>query len=165
MIIGHHRRRPSSRRRQRGATIVETAIVLPIFFTLVFGGIDVGRGVFQTSQATGAAADGARVGVLDHTQADVPGSPAHQAIVEAVEGRLAGQAHDPVVVTCLTSSGDSGSKDAVSCADADPDTDFLRVQVAWRFRPVSFVGSRFPVTDITGTATMLIIRQPTPQAP
>ena len=168
MRVAHGRDVATSRRHRRregGVALVEAAIALPIFFTMVLGVVDIGLAVLQTSQATSAAADGARVGILDHTQADVVGSDDHDAIVEAVEGRLVGQDVDEISVTCLTSSAASGGTHATGCASADPDTDFLRVEVTWTFQPVSFIGHGLPIRDIEGTATMGIVRQPTASDP
>ncbi|WCO68872.1 pilus assembly protein [Iamia majanohamensis] len=153
------------RRRERGVALVEAAIALPIFFSMVLGVVDIGLGVLQTSQATSAAADGARVGILDHAEADVVGSADHDAIVEAVEGRLVGQDVDEIAVSCLTSSAASGGTHATSCASADADTDFLRVEVTWEFQPVSFIGHGLPIRDIEGSATMAIVRQPSSSDP
>lgn len=160
MRLSHHPRRAVGPRRapqaQRGVTMVEAAIVLPIFLTMVLGFIDVGVGVFQTSQATGAAADGARVGILHHAEADVSGSAAEQAIEDSVRARLVGQDIESIVITCLTEA-----KSEVGCGSVDPDSGFLRVEVSWPFEPISFVGAAFPDQDIRGSATMAIIRQPT----
>lgn len=136
---------------QRGVTIVEAAFVLPVFFMMVLGFIDVGFGVFQTSQATGAAADGARAGILWEDD-----SPDEEAIEEAVHGRLAGQDVEDIDITCLASD-----RTEVTCPSVDADTGFLRVEVSWPYTPLSFVGAAFPDQDITGSATMALVRQPT----
>ncbi len=154
MTLSHQRATaPSPRRshhRHRGVTIVETAIVLPLFLTMVFGFIDVGLAVFQTSQATSAAADGARAGILWE-----PDSPQEAAIEDAVRGRLVGQDVGSIDITCLTETGT-----AIACAGVNPDSGFVRVEVSWPYEPLSFVGAAFPDQDISGTATMAIIRQP-----
>ena len=84
----------------RGAMLVEAAFVFPIFLTLLFGIIDIGNAEFQTSQATAAARDGARVGILHFDQADVNGSSDKTIIVNQVNARLAGQSAT-VTVSCI----------------------------------------------------------------
>ena len=50
--------------RSRGQGIVEFALVLPIFLTLVFGCIDLGRAVFMQSLINNAVRDAARSGIV-----------------------------------------------------------------------------------------------------
>jgi hypothetical protein len=61
---------PSRRRRSercRGQSLVEFAIVGPLFFILVFGCIDFGRAYYHQNQLTNAAREGARLAILqDH---------------------------------------------------------------------------------------------------
>ena len=62
----------SCRRKRSGAAVVEFAVVVPVFFLLVFGMIEYGRLVMVQQVLTNAAREGARVGVLDGaTQATV----------------------------------------------------------------------------------------------
>jgi Flp pilus assembly protein TadG len=142
-------------RRSRGATILEAAFAIPIFLTMLLGFIDLGLGVFQTAQATSAAADGARTGIVNQTNADVVGSPARLAIEASVRARLVGQTVDAITVECVDETAV-----VVTCQNADPETDRLKVTVKWRFRPISLVGNALPVQDITGSATMGLVRQP-----
>jgi Flp pilus assembly protein TadG len=55
----------SGRRSQRGAAIVEFAIVLPIMLMLVFGIIDFGVSLHYRGLVGNAARDGARVGAVN----------------------------------------------------------------------------------------------------
>ena len=55
----------SCRRKRRGAAVVEFAVVVPVFFLLVFGMIEYGRLVMVQQVLTNACREGARVGVLD----------------------------------------------------------------------------------------------------
>jgi Flp pilus assembly protein TadG len=143
------------RHRSRGAAIAEAAFAIPIFLSMLLGFVDLGFAVFQTSQASSAAADGARTGIVDHRDADESGSTNRLAIETSVKARLVGQKIDTIAVVCLTPE-----EATVACDDADPETDRIRVTVTWRFRPISPVGNLLPVQDISGSATMGIIRQP-----
>ena len=145
---------PSCRRsRERGASLLEAAFAIPIFFVFLLAFVDLGLGVLQTSQATSAASDGARAGIIDPT--DTAG------IEAAVKKRLAGARVDSVTVTCLKPGGTS-----VGCSstDLDPETDQIRVVVKWRWKPVGPVGHAFPVQDIVGSSTMDIVPQPEPSS-
>ena len=53
------------RRNRRGAALVEFAVVVPVFFLMVFGMIEFGRAIMVQQVLTNAAREGARVAVLD----------------------------------------------------------------------------------------------------
>ena len=145
---------PSCRRsRERGASLLEAAFAIPIFFVFLLAFVDLGLGVLQTSQATSAASDGARAGIIDPTDT--------AAIEAAVKERLAGAKVGSVTITCLKPGGTT-----VDCASSelDPETDRIRVVVKWRWKPVGPVGHAFPVQDIVGSSTMDIVPQPEPSS-
>src|SRR5437870_1797447 len=127
---------------------VEAAFVFPIFLTLLFGIVDIGNAEFQTSQASAAACDGARVGILHFDNADVSGSSDQQTIINQAKERLAGQTAT-VSVSCL--DGLTGST-ALSCDQAVPDQDRLRVTVTWTYNPLTPVMATFGPQTVTGTA-------------
>ena len=113
--------------------------------------------MFQTSQATSAARDGARVAILSYAHADVSGSSDNNAVVAQVNGRLAGQHVQSITVTCL--SGESGST-TVTCANAAPNTDRIRVVVTWTYVPLTPIGLIAGHINISGTTTMGIVGSP-----
>jgi len=49
----------------KGQSLVEFALVLPIFLLLIFGLIDLGRGVFAYNAIQNAAREGVRVAIVD----------------------------------------------------------------------------------------------------
>lgn len=57
------------RDREKGAAIVEFAIVLPLFLTLVFGIMEAGWLFSQQVEMRNAAREGARLAVVDHGDA------------------------------------------------------------------------------------------------
>lgn len=142
----------------RGAMLIEAAFAFPIFLTLLFGIIDIGYAEFQTSQATAAARDGARVAILSFNNADVTGSTDSQTIVTQINARLAGQQVGTIAVSCL--SGLTGST-AETCSTASPDQDRVRVTVSWSYVALTPVMASFGLTTISGTATMAIVGSPT----
>jgi Flp pilus assembly protein TadG len=54
-------------RRQRGQSIVELALVIPVFLVLVFGIIDFGLGLRAWITVTNSAREGARIGAVHGT--------------------------------------------------------------------------------------------------
>lgn len=75
--------------RARGQSMVEFALILPIFLLLVFGAVDLGRAVFYQSLLDNAVRDGARLGIVDQDPATVRGR------VQTALGPFGGQ-----VTTC-----------------------------------------------------------------
>lgn len=154
--IDHRGRRSGD----RGVTVLEAAFSIPVLFLLILGLTDIGNAVFQTSQASSAAADGARAAIVigDLTGAETSG-PAHDAIVGAVRGRLISHEGDGATITisCRTPSGST-----ISCASVQPQRDAtrIRVDVRWQWEPVSFVGHSIPIRTIKGSATMGLVVLP-----
>jgi len=72
------------KRRGRGQSLAEFAIVLPVFLMLLFGTIDLGRGIWATDAATHAAAEAARFTIVHGGSAATGcpvGPPAATAII------------------------------------------------------------------------------------
>ena len=74
-------KRAARSRGERGAALVEFAIILPILLTLVFGIIEFGRGYEAKVQITGGVREGARALALGQSV-----SAADQAVKDAVPG-------------------------------------------------------------------------------
>lgn len=145
-------------RQDAGVLVVEAAFAFPIFLLLLFGIVDLGFAEFQTSQATSAARDGARVAILSYTNADNTSSADYDRIRTQVMGRLVGQSVQSITVTCL--DGLTGST-TQSCSTATPDQDRVRVTVTWSYNPLTPVMAAVGVRTISGTATMAILGLPT----
>ena len=54
-----------SQRNRRGVAAVEFALVVPLFLLLVFGMIEIGRGIMVSQILTNAAREGAREAILE----------------------------------------------------------------------------------------------------
>jgi Flp pilus assembly protein TadG len=159
MIAGPRRARTSSLRRASrgddgGTVLVETALVLPIILLLALGLAEYATAEFQQSQASSAARDGARVGILDYRTADVDGSVAHQEVVDAVNARLTGRTDAEVAVTCLDPAGAT-----IACSSAVADRDRIQVEVEWPYAEVTGVMPVVPST-IAGTSRMRLAGTP-----
>ena len=64
--------RQGSRATRRGLAAAETAIVIPVFLTIVFGMIEMARMCFVSHLITTAASSGCRVATIgNHSQADI----------------------------------------------------------------------------------------------
>ncbi|MCP4782482.1 MAG: pilus assembly protein [Fuerstiella sp.] len=74
--------------KRKGTTLVETAVVLPIFFTFLFGFIEFGH-VFMTIHTLNSAARrAARLGVGDLTTTDEVETLAHDILDSAIDADL-----------------------------------------------------------------------------
>ncbi len=84
------RRNQSRGERRRGAVLVETAVVLPVFFTFIFAFIEFGHCFMTIHSLNSAARRAARLGVgEDVTSAQVSGL-AHSILDSAIDADLAG---------------------------------------------------------------------------
>jgi Flp pilus assembly protein TadG len=150
------------KRDERGVTIVEAAFVIPVFFVLIFGLIDMGLWTLQKGQASSAARDGARAGIVLHIRG-VAGSPTSSANVTAINNAVASKLDSSqikaVTITCV--SGTTGS--TIPCSTVVNGRDRLKVEVQWQRPFLTFIGSIFGGNSqtITGTTTMVIAGAPT----
>jgi Flp pilus assembly protein TadG len=85
--------RARQHRIRRGATIVETALVLSIFFMFLFGVLEYARFLLALQVSTNASRDGARyasINVREATDFDVNGGSGKPSIDAYVTGRMGG---------------------------------------------------------------------------
>jgi Flp pilus assembly protein TadG len=69
-----------SRGDARGQTLVEFALILPVFILMLVGIFDVGRAVFAYNTLNNAAREGGRVAIVDQTGAHVCARAAEQSV-------------------------------------------------------------------------------------
>jgi Flp pilus assembly protein TadG len=86
------------RRRARGQSLVEFALVLPLFLLILAAIVDFGMGLATTITLGNAAREGARLGTVN------PNTTAVEARVRAVAGTLDGT-RLTVTTSCRTPSG------------------------------------------------------------
>lgn len=144
----HRRRTPPQQRRldDRGAVLVEFAIVGPLLFLILIGLLDFSLIIVGNTVGTNGAREGARLGVINYIDADIVGSFNNRLIVAEVEKRLAGLVRDGMVVTirCVDADEDDphGLADgergpaagSIPCnaASVIPGADLLEVSFEWR---------------------------------
>ena len=147
-----------------GVTIVEATFVIPLLFFLVLGMLDIGMWEFQTTQASNAARDGARVGILSYASAagssSSPGGQDFATVNDAVRKRLAGQTYG-VTVSCVGPT----SETTINCATANINpanpVDRIKVVVTWSQASFSPLSKFFGATQtVTGTAVMQLVGKP-----
>jgi Flp pilus assembly protein TadG len=166
-------RHPSIRNpRSRGQSLVEFALVLPIFFLMLFGLIDMGRYVYLNSTLSQAAREAARVAAVEASwigstdpscgTAGGPVCPANQAALRADMLAGANRMMAPfgsIALTDLyTSCGTTAPAPVVSqtCADGAINR-YASVRVVMVFRPITpVVSSMYASITTQASATMVI---------
>ena len=88
--------RPKGRERCPAQATVEFAIVSILFFMMVFGAFDIGRGVYMYSELTNSVREGARYGQVAPTDT----SDIKQRVIDKSPGL--GLSSSDVTVTCAT---------------------------------------------------------------
>jgi Flp pilus assembly protein TadG len=154
------RRRPENRRR-RGATLVEAALVLPLFLLIVLGMIDLGVAISRNNALSQAARQGARVASIhgafckDGPKANWNGGPWGPATVivsasdtgpvaSAIRPYLSSQDVDTATITVEWPDGNN-----------EPERGRVKVEVTTSFQPITtYVFSK--KFTLTASSTMLI---------
>jgi hypothetical protein len=140
---------------RRGATVVEMAIVVSVFLTLVLGMLDLGIAVFRYHLLAQAARQGARQAIVHGSMADRlgPWGPATYAGTADVEGHPIVAAIRPFLV------GLDLSQVTIQAEWPDADNKFeqrVRVAVSAPYQPMMTFIFGNPTFTLQGTSTMLI---------
>jgi hypothetical protein len=145
---------PPGRTAIRAQSLVEFALVLPIFLLLLFGLIDIGRYVYSANALNQAAREGARFGSVAAWSAGCNGSR-DACIRQETLGRMAAVPGAKVTPTCRRSTAGqwSGDFSAASCRS----NDLLRVKVEAEFQILTpVIGQLLGKTALSGTAEVTV---------
>lgn len=132
-----HTARLRGRRQSAGQSLVEFALVIPIFLLLLFGLIDIGRLVYINNALAEAAREGARWGSVQTRSQTLA---ARATIASHTSASLTAVPNPTVTVTCQDGAGTS----LTTCSG----TDILVVQVS---SPVSMFTP--VIAQLVGTRT------------
>jgi Flp pilus assembly protein TadG len=161
------------RRKSRGQSLVEFAIVIPIFMLTVLGLIDAARLVYLNSTVSQAAREGARVGSVESSYRGSsddacgtlggPVCPSNDSALLADIRTGANRMMVPfgtvgnVYVSCVESTGTppSGSWTGSTCSK-NSSGNLISVRVTSDFHPITPFLSEFLGTTLSGAATMTI---------
>jgi Flp pilus assembly protein TadG len=140
---------------RRGATIVEMAIVVSVFLTLVLGMLDLGIAVFRYHLLAQAARQGARQAIVHGSMADRlgPWGPATYTGTSDVDGHPIVAAIRPSLV------GLHLSQVTIQAEWPDADNKFeqrVRVTVSAPYQPMMTFIFGNPTFTLQGTSTMRI---------
>lgn len=145
--------RPPRRRSGAGQSLVEFALVLPIFLLLLFGLIDIGRFVYTANALNQAAREGARFGSVAAWSAKCS-SARDVCIRKETLGRLAGVPGATVTVACRRyTAGSWSNPSAAGCRS----NDLLDVTVDAQFQVLTpVIGQLIGKTAVRGFAEVSV---------
>jgi Flp pilus assembly protein TadG len=140
-------RQPETNR--RGAATVETALVLPIFFMVLLGMVEVGRAFMVSQLLTNAAREGARVAIMTNsTNTEVTNTVTD--IVERTVGVTPSEVTVSIIVTPYPGNPSTGND--VSLAKK---RDLCEVEVRVAYARVNMIPIKYlSGATLTGQAAM-----------
>ena len=166
--------RAAARRKGRGQSLVEFALVIPIFLLMLFGLIDVGRLVYLNSTLSQAAREGARLGSVEASwlggtdpacgAAGGPVCPANVAVLRTHVTEAANRMITPfgavenVYTRCdaATATPPTGEWTTTTCSDRAPG-DRVSVRVTYTFTAITpVISNLLGARAISASATMVI---------
>ena len=156
---------PRLRRRadERGQTLAEFALLVPLLVILIFGFVDVSRIYQACVTIEGAAREGARYGVTGRSDCDIAADDRLACIEYNTTQRAKALTNDDTDLTVTVRSWDYPTyADPASEGDPGEQCDAIEVQVNYQFTPstplaatifgaIELVGRERPVTDPFGT--------------
>jgi Flp pilus assembly protein TadG len=135
------------RKRRRGASVVEVAVVAPLFVLLIFGLIIGGLGVFRYNQVASLAREAARIASVQGTEyAKATGEPAatQDSIHAAALARAAGL--DPNRLS-TTVTWDKYNAPQTYNPDKTVTTNIVTVTVSYKWKPEALLGREMTLTS------------------
>lgn len=139
---------PRSRDHAAGQTLVEFALIIPIFILIVMGIFDVGRAIYAYTTINNAAHEAARLAIVDQNTAAVRDT----AVGQAVGVRLV-----PADVTVRWLS--ASYTDVAPCNATPRFGCAVEVTVAYEFTPATpVIGDLLGTIDLEGLARQAIER-------
>ncbi len=129
--------RRSSLSRRRGAAMVETALVLPVFLLLVLGIIEFGRALMVANMVTNAAREGARMAILDGSTNSQVQTAVEDFLVASL-GVASGDITTNITIEAAPGNDNPGNQ----CANAQS-RDLITVEVRIPFAKVALVEGDF----------------------
>jgi Flp pilus assembly protein TadG len=135
------RARSRRRRRSRGQSLVEFAVVLPVFLLILSGVLDFGFLLYSRMTVINAARDGARIAISAADPTTIP-SIARGQTVAAGGGLIT---NGDVTVSCIRPGGSCSFTSATSAAAGDS----VKVVVTYTYHPFFplLFGTTIPISS------------------
>ena len=155
-------RHPLRRRRDSGQALVEAALVLPLFFTIFFGVVDIARVIWANDVVANAASEGARfASVNGGSIPNLGGEVTTDAIREHTLNFIVAGGVDATVTVCFSKVNVASQTDGCVGDVSEAGAEYARgnlVTVRVQTRVPVFTGALAGHPDfiVTGEATVLI---------
>ena len=139
----------AGRRRSRGQSLVEFALLLPVLLVIMLGLLDLGRAVFAYNAISEAARNGARVAIVNQTPGDICLVAAERAVALGLPTACAPNGNPGTPGVWVTTSGPA------ACSPI-PDINCLEsVKVTYQFRAITpVIGAILGPINISSTSTV-----------
>jgi Flp pilus assembly protein TadG len=132
------------RRRSRGQALVEFALVVPLFFLLVFGLIDLGRAIYVNNSMAEASREGARWGSVQARSATPAG---RNQVADFVADKMTAVPDPTITVTCVEALPQVGCRI----------NDILIVQVSTELDMITpIIGQIVGQLDLSSTSRVVV---------
>ena len=144
-VTTRSRRRNRRRPGQRGQSLVEFALILPLFLLLLAGMIDFGIGLHHYMVIISATRDGARLGATTCGSTTTPCSGTITSRVDTASSGLG----PTITVTCATAAVPATATTAICDSGAAKEGGSILVTTSYTYRmvwPLAF-GSVIPMTS------------------
>jgi len=139
----------SLERRQRGQSLTEFALLLPVLLLILMGILDFGRVVFAYNSVSEAARNGSRVAIVNQTLSDICLVAAGRASGLGLPTTCAANGNAGTVGVWVTNAatGTAVSCTAINCLQ--------KVKVTYQFRPITpIIGNFIGPINLTSTSTV-----------
>lgn len=142
-------------KKQKGAAIVEFAVILPLFLVLVFGIIEFSLLFYDKAVITNASREGARAGIVAPS-----GDPAQRSTNAYIKGVVTNYCQNYLITfgtDTLTDSDITITPESESVRDAASFGDDLTVAVSFHYDFLllpGFIGDLIGGTDMVATTVM-----------
>jgi Flp pilus assembly protein TadG len=142
-------RKQRLQRNRRGAALVEAALVLPIFFTVVLGIVEFGRAMMVSQLVTNASREGARLAIVDGTT----NTQVEDFIYDFLDDSMSlAEADVSVTITIDAAPGNTDPADQVAASGSG---DIVTINVSVPFDKVNFVpGDYLGGKSLVGVSAM-----------
>jgi Flp pilus assembly protein TadG len=110
-----------ARRRSRGASVLEFALALPVFFFAMMGTVEFGRGMFAANQLNHLAREAVRYAIVRSEQSDMPADASD--VAAFIREMSTGLVADDIKITTRWDPGNVPGA-------------FVEVSLRYRFEPV-----------------------------
>lgn len=133
------------RTKRRGQTLVEFALILPVFILVLMGILDLGRAVYYNATLSNAAREAAREGIVDQTCSHV---------LARAEQRAVGMQSAVATVRWTNPSGTTTTRSCSPVSGAAGIGDLTKVTVSYQFRAATpIIGNLVGTIYLQGEST------------